>query len=79
MCVEIGKSIHGAQPIPSPRCLSCRCSARHLHSRQRLLRRRRLYRNTDKSTVAEWTPAARQMAQQTVHHDNLVIVAGFWR
>jgi hypothetical protein len=79
MCVEIGKSIHGAQPMPSPQRLSCRCSARYLHSLQRLLRRRRLYRNADKSTVAEWTPADHQMAQQTVHDDSLVIVTGFWR
>ena len=33
----------------------------------------------DEPGFAEWTPPTTRRGSQTVHHDNLVIVADFWR
>jgi len=57
--------------------MSLSCKA--LHSLQRPSRRRRLYRNADSPAFVAVDADARQARPQTAHHDNLAIVAGFWR
>jgi hypothetical protein len=79
MFVQIGKSIRGAEPIPLTATPVMSLSYKALHSLHGRIRQRRLYGNTDSSAFAGWTPGARDAGLETAHHDNLAIVAGFWR
>jgi hypothetical protein len=54
-------------------------SCKPLHSLQRLLRRRRLYRNADNPAFARVDAGRPRARLRSVDHDNFAIVAGFWR
>jgi len=72
------QSIRGAEPIPLTATAVMSLSCKALHSLQRRSRQRRLYRNVDSPAFVVVDAAAGPARSQTVHHDNLAIVAGFW-